>query len=182
MDEAYPYVANRWLRDFQIHVDLGRGCDPYNPSMPDAWCQIWDGGPQMVYSSSLECFFPFSNMDEFWWCCEKGIEKQISPGHPYVVNKKYIKLRDTGEMRESVTNDDEFQVICSVYPSSVPNTHYRPTMVLDMCFDSSSSAAEKVVRSESTWSFNFALPVDWKMSTNPLISRLLVSFPNAVSG
>lgn len=118
MDEAYPHVAHRWLRDHQIHVDLGRGCEPHDQSEADVWCQIWGGGSQMAYTSSLECFFPFSDMDEFWWCCEKGIEKQISPGHPSSMKKKYKKRIDSGETYETVTVHDDLQVIVSVYPTS----------------------------------------------------------------
>ena len=78
MDEAYPFLHERLLKETGVCLEIGKGS---SRNFPDRWATIWGGGIEPSYRSSLICIQPFESMDEAWLCFDKGIEKQIGPNH-----------------------------------------------------------------------------------------------------
>lgn len=69
-------------------------------------------------------------MDEAWYCFEKGIEKQISPGYPHM-QKRRSKLDENGvlvkEVYEDKRRDDSkpSEVHVRPYPRCVDPSQYK---------------------------------------------------------
>ena len=185
MDDAYPHLRKRLLHERvgEVSITIGRGCEPAigdTDAPPDAmpFCIVWGGGEGLAtYQRSVECYTPFSDIDEFFICLDKAIEKQVSPGYPHLLTKRKMK-KPSGETYMVNTDPpvtigpakQPFQVIANLYPSTTPPSVYRDTMVADLPGSYMLTAAEKsegikCVQSWSTWCFNYSLPPNWQ--TNP---------------
>lgn len=136
MDEAYPLLANRLLKESRVALNIGRGSDEIpNKNVDDSfWGRIWGGGSSetcnAAYDRSVEIPRPFSNIDEAWLCLEKGIDTQMSPGHPCVEKITERKSRTTGQLYREVDKErmKDFTVVLRPYPSSVPRSEYLQEM------------------------------------------------------
>ena len=154
MDEAYPFLHERLLKERGIRLEIGRG----SSYRTNVWAIIWGGGKSPAYTSSLECIQPFESMDEAWLCFDKGIEKQIGPNHP-TTDQVMIKKNANGETyREPVpiTNKDrdwDFEIHVRPYPCSFHSHFYADEFITDDPMGKS--------RPLSRWAFNFSLPSNW---------------------
>lgn len=68
MDEAYPFLSKRLMKERNVELDIGHGCGFDKTE----WARIWGGGMNPAFTYSLECREPFNNMNEAWLCFEKG--------------------------------------------------------------------------------------------------------------
>ena len=154
MDEAYPFLHERLMKETGVCLEIGKGSSRI---FPDRWATIWGGGIEPSYKSSLICIQPFESMDEAWLCFDKGIDKQIGPNHP-TSDKVIIKKNASGDIfREPIPSTDkdkdwDFDIHVRPYPCSFHSHFYADEFApLDLM-------DKKVM---SRWAFNFSLPSNW---------------------
>jgi len=153
MDEAYPFLHERLLKERGVRLEIGKG----SSFQANVWATIWGGGKMPAYTSSLECIQPFESMDEAWLCFDKGIEKQIGPNHP-TSDQVIIKKNASGEtFREPVPSRDrhyewDFDIHVRPYPCSFHSHFYADEFApLDLM-------DKRIMK---RWAFNFSLPRNW---------------------
>lgn len=154
MDEAYPLLHERLMKERGVRLEIGKG----SSLQANVWATIWGGGKMPAYTSSLECIQPFESMDEAWLCFDKGIEKQIGPNHP-TSDEVIVKKNANGDtFREPVPSstdkdqDWDFDIHVRPYPCSFHSHFYADE------FSQLDLMNKKVM---SRWAFNFSLPRNW---------------------
>eukprot|EP00602_Paraphysomonas_sp_CaronLab_P002608 CAMPEP_0185020496 /NCGR_PEP_ID=MMETSP1103-20130426/3102_1 /TAXON_ID=36769 /ORGANISM="Paraphysomonas bandaiensis, Strain Caron Lab Isolate" /LENGTH=393 /DNA_ID=CAMNT_0027551429 /DNA_START=58 /DNA_END=1236 /DNA_ORIENTATION=+ len=161
MDEAYPYLRERLFQG-GVKFDIGAGCG----FTKDKWAMIWGGGNTPAYNSSLDCVCAFENMDEAFTCFDRGIKKQISPGHPSLDKIEFYRDPSTGQMLQERCEDRHadmfppFEVHVRPYPRSVPPTEFKSEYTEMSLFGMTSFDSDddrQVVKTKQRWAFNFQL-------------------------
>jgi hypothetical protein len=185
MDQAYPYLSHRIFKDRGISFFLGRGCEPPIGSPEDkAFFVVYGGPPLSAYQRSVECYYPFTDLEEFFRCADRSIKKQISPGFPALIQEKTMHNTRTNEIyttREIVGGSNPLKIVARLYPSYVSPSDYRHTMSRDFGFSTMRDAEErrtgiKCEESWSKWCFNFALSRDWR-TIDPVNFSFVRQFP-----
>lgn len=179
MDEALPNLVNR-LDEYQPCFEFGQGFRSCGSGdYKSKWAVIW-GGEQLAFRSSMECFSRFNDVDEAFWCFEKGIEMQMNPTGEYdSASCSAIVVRSllTGEVSRRLlplrgSEDDILRVHVCCYPQSAPKADYLSEYVSGLCpemnyhFGSKmfkneeGMTVETLVRTEMHWRFNFHCQMD----------------------
>ena len=64
MDDAFPALHKRLLKERGVKFDIGNG----SGFRDTGWAMIWGGGNLPAFTSSLECIHPFDDLDEAFQC------------------------------------------------------------------------------------------------------------------
>lgn len=160
MDEAYPTLCEQVMRR-GVRLDIGLGCDPCAGKGVGNYAMLWGGGNCPSFTSSIECPYPFENVDEMFLCFEKGIIKQSEPNHPAMIIRKTLKNLTTGVVSEEVKEMKEMEVHLRPYAASVDPATYKSEYIQTDMFAMDSlyrgNKDMKTLKEEERWAFNFAL-------------------------